>query len=157
MKHLKKFEELSHSTYNKVADVMDSKGQNDKAKRLRDHAFSSSRKSVDDISFGILVGGVRPFPNAKFDSMRIFKSGEGWILDSIFKSDNNTHRISSSVISEKIASVVWREGNKFLNRKSVMDFEKSINSLSNSQEDLKNFMRDNGIDIFKVDYRTFYT
>jgi hypothetical protein len=156
MKHLRKFEELDYSTYMSAADKLAGYGQTDRAKELRNHAFDMSRKEIDNITFGILVGGVRPFPDAKFTSLEIFKSGSGWIMNAIFQSGNNTHKVTSSV--SETGEITWMEGNKFLDRKSVMNFQKILVKLCNSQDDLQTFLSENGLnpEDLKPILRTFY-
>jgi hypothetical protein len=156
MKHLRKFEELNYSTYMSFADKVAAKGQSELADEARYHAVNISRKPIDKMTFGILVGGVRPFPDAKFTSSEIFKSGSGWIMNSVFQSGNNTHKVTSAVSST--GDITWMEGNKFLDRKSVRNFEKMIVILCESQDDLKGFLSENSLkpEDFKTDIRTFY-
>jgi hypothetical protein len=156
MKHLRKFEELNYSTYMSAADKLAGYGQTDRAKELRDHAVDMSRKAIDSMTFGILVGGVRPFPDAKFTSLDIFKSGSGWVMNSIFQSGNNTHKVTSSVSPD--GDITWREGNKFLDRKSVLNFQKMIVKLCESQDDLQSFLSESGLspEDLKPVLRTFY-
>ena len=97
MKHLRKFEELDYSTYMSAADKISSYGQTDRAEEIKTHAVNMARQIIDSMSFGILVGNVRPFPNAKFHTARIFKSGTAYTLQVIFKSDDNTHIVTSSI------------------------------------------------------------
>jgi hypothetical protein len=157
MKHLRKFEELDHSTYMRAADKVALFGQKDKAKELRDHANNMSRKVVDDMTFGIMVGNIKPFPEAKFTSLDIFRTGDGWALQGIFQSGNNTHRIGCSVSDE--GEVVWKDGNKFIDRKSVIKFQKAIISLANTQNELIDFLKENELqpDDIKLVQRTFYS
>jgi hypothetical protein len=157
MKHIRKFEELDYSTYISAADKLDDFGQTDRAKELRTHAVNMSRREVDEMTFGILVGGVRPFPEAKFQEMSLFKSGDVWLMRTIFNSGNNTHRIDS-VIDPKTGDVVWSDGNKFLDKRSVMKFQKLVSAISKNQEDFKSFFVENKINStdLKVVFRTFY-
>ena len=152
MKHLRKFEELDYSTYMNAADKADKKTASD----LRDHAYNMYRKDIDDMTFGILVGGVRPFPEAKFTSLDIFKSGSGWIMNTVFQSGNNTHKVTSSV--SPTGEITWMEGNKFLDRKSVMDFKKMIVRLCDSHDELQSFLSENSLkpENFKLATRTFF-
>ena len=156
MKHLRKFEELDYSTYMSAADKLAAYGQTDRAKEIRSHAVDMSRKEIDSMTFGILVGNVRPFPDAKFTSLDIFKSGSGWIMNSVFQSGNNTHKVTSSV--SPTGDITWMEGNKFLDRKSVKNFEELIVILCDVQDDLKGFLSENGLEPknFKTVLRTFY-
>jgi hypothetical protein len=156
MKHLRKFEELNYSTYMSAADKLSGFGQTDKAKELKSHAVKMSRKVADDMTFGIMVGGVRPFPDAKFTSLDIFKTGGGWTLQVIFQSGNNTHRIGCS--ASDTGEVTWRDGNKFIDRKSVVNFQKALVSLANSQDELVNYLNETGLnpEDIKLVQRTFY-
>jgi hypothetical protein len=156
MKHLRKFEELDYSTYMSAADKLASYGQTDRAKEIRSHAFDMSRKEIDNMTFGILVGNVRPFPDAKFTNLDIFKSGSGWVMNAVFQSGNNTHKVTSSV--SPTGDITWSDGNKFLDRKSVLNFQKVVVKLCESQDDLKSFLLENGLkpDNLKPVLRTFY-
>lgn len=156
MKHLRKFEELDYSTYMSVADKLAGYGQTDRAKEIKAHAVDMSRKAIDSMTFGILVGNVRPFPDAKFTSLDIFKSGSGWIMNSVFQSGNNTHKVTSSV--SDTGEITWMEGNKFLDRRSVLNFQKMIVKLCESQDDLQSFLSENGLspEDLKPVLRTFY-
>lgn len=156
MKHLRKFEELDYSTYMSAADKLASYGQTDRAKEIRSHAVDMSRKEIDSMTFGILVGNVRPFPDAKFTSLDIFKSGSGWIMNSVFQSGNNTHKVTSSI--SDTGEITWMEGNKFLDRRSVLNFQKMIVKLCESQDDLQSFLSENGLspEDLKPVLRTFY-
>ena len=157
MKHLRKFEELNYSTYMSAADKLSGFGQTDKSKELKSHAIKMSRKVDDDMVFGIMVGGIRPFPEAKFISLDIFKTGEGWTLQAIFQSGNNTHRIGCSV--SDMGDISWRDGNKFIDRKSVVNFQKVIVSLANTQDELVNYLNETGLkpEDLKLIQRTFYS
>ena len=156
MKHLRKFEELDYSTYMSAADKLAAYGQTDRAKDIRSHAVDMSRKAIDSMTFGILVGGVRPFADAKFTSLDVFKSGSGWIMNSVFQSGNNTHKVTSSV--SPTGDITWMEGNKFLDRKSVLNFQKMIVKLCESQDDLQSFLSEHGLspEDLKPVLRTFY-
>jgi hypothetical protein len=157
MKHLRKFEELNYSTYMSFADKVAGLGQTGKADEVRAHALDIVRKEIENnLKFDILVGGVRPFPDAKFTSLDIFKSGSGWVMNVVFQSGSNTHKVTSSVSTT--GEITWREGNKFLDRRSVMDFKKMVVKLCESQDDLKSFLSENGLkpeDLNPV-MRTFY-
>ena len=156
MKHLRKFEELNYSTYMSFADKVSALGQKAKSKEAKDHAVNISRKVVDDMTFGIMVGDIKPFPEAKFTSLDIFKTGEGWTLQAIFQSGNNTHRIGCSV--SNTGEVAWRDGNKFIDRKSVDKFEEAIISLAHTQDELVNYLKETGLQPknLRLIKRTFY-
>jgi hypothetical protein len=156
MKHIRKFEELDYSTYISAADKLEDFGQIDRAKELRTHAVNMSRREVDE-TFGILVGGVRPFPEAKFQEMSLFRSGESFLLRAIFNSGNNTHRIDS-VIDPKTGDITWSEGNKFLEKRSTMKFQKLVDAISKNQDDFQSFFVESKLTStdLKVVFRTFY-
>lgn len=157
MKHLRKFEELDYSTYISAADKLAGYGQTKRAEELRAHAQTMSRKMADEETFGILVGEVRPFPSAKFSDLTIFRTSENsWCLRGIFKSGESTHRIDCNVSRD--GQITWKEGNKFLDKKSVMKFQKVIIELSKSQDDFKDFFRLTGLtsDSLILVLRTFY-
>ena len=156
MKHLRKFEELNYSTYMSAADKLSGFGQTARSKEVKDHAVNMSRKVVDDMTFGIMVGDVKPFPDAKFTSLDIFRTGEGWTLQAVFQSGNNTHRIGCSV--SNTGEVAWRDGNKFIDRKSVVKFQKAIISLAHSQDELVNYLKETGLqpEDLRLVQRTFY-
>ena len=157
MKHIRKFEELDYSTYISAADKLEDFGQIDRAKELRTHAVNMSRREVDEMTFGILVGDVRPFPEAKFQEMSLFRSGESFLLRTIFNSGNNTHRIDS-VVNPKTGDVTWSEGNKFLEKRSTMKFQKLVDAISKNQDDFQSFFVESKLTStdLKVVFRTFY-
>ena len=156
MKHLKKFEELNYSTYMSAADKIEDLGQKEKADEIRKHAKSQANKGIEMMTFGILVGGVREFPNAKFESLNVTKLPTLYILNTVFKSDNNTHQINCVIGTD--GSIRWESGNKFSNRKSVNDFSKLIKILAKSNEQLINFVENNGLtpEDLRLEARTFY-
>ena len=156
MKHLRKFEELNYSTYMSAADKLSAFGQTARYKEVKDHAVNMSRKVVDDMTFGIMVGDIKPFPEAKFASLDIFKTGEGWTLQAVFQSGNNTHRIGCSV--SNIGAIIWRDGNKFIDRKSVVNFQKALVSLAHSQDELVGYLKETGLqpEDLRLVQRTFY-
>ena len=157
MKHLRKFEELNYSTYMSAADKLSAFGQVARSKEVKDHAVNMSRKVVDDMTFGIMVGDIKPFPEAKFTSLDIFKTGEGWTLQVVFQSGNNTHRIGCSV--SDIGEIIWRDGNKFIDRKSVVKFQKAIISLAHTQDELVSYLKETGLqpEDLRLIQRTFYS
>jgi len=156
MRHLRKFEELDYSTYMSAADKMASYGQTSKAEEVRKHALSMARRVIDDMNFGILVGGVRTFPNAKFENARIFKSGNAWSLQVILKSDENTHSVNCKVLEN--GEISWADGNKFMDRGSVLKFQQLVKQLAKFQPDFLAFIKDNNLtpEDLKVVLRTFY-
>jgi hypothetical protein len=156
MKHLRKFEELQYSTYMKAADKMQSYGQTGKSEVMRKHAKDISRKEIDEMTFGILVGNVKEFPNDKLQTARLFKSASSWVLQAIFNSNENTHSITCSVSNK--GEITWSSGNKFINRKSVAKFQHLVLLLANYQPDFLTFLKDNNLksEDLKLVSRTFY-
>ena len=108
------------------------------------------------MSFDILVGETKTFSGAKFEKMIISKETESIGIDMIFKSDNNTHNVLSSL--DKTGSVVWKDKNKFVNRISVNKFQKVIRILSSFQPDFKRMLDEMDLspDQIKVIPRTLY-
>lgn len=156
MKHLIKFEELDYSTYMSAADKLQQFGQSQRAKDLRTHAVSMARKFADENTFGILVGDVREFPEAKFVRLEVFTKGNTWCLRGIFESGQNTHRVDAEIMNN--GDIVWKEGNRFLDRKSTQNFQRVISDLCRTQTDFHNFFQNSGLtpENLKLVSRTFY-
>ena len=156
MKNIKTFEELNYDTYKSASDKMGAFGQTKKADELSQHADKIAKMGISAINFDMLVGGKK-YPNAKFHEMKIFKSGEAWIIQTVFKSgENNVHRINASV-SEN-GDIKWNDGNKFSDKKSVYKFQNLIYSVSKYQQDFIKFLAKYGLmtEDLKVVPRTFY-
>lgn len=156
MKHLRKFEELDYSTYMSAADKMSGYGQTKRAEDVKSHAKKMAMMVIDNMEFDILVGNVKEYPKAKFESARIFKSGIAWSLQVVFTSGNNTHMISSRVTNE--GEISWQEGNKFMNRKSAIKFGQLIEQLCNFQPDFVGFLKESDLKSgdLKLIQRTYY-
>lgn len=157
MRRLKKFEELNYSTYASAADKIDKLGQKEKSEELLRHGLKMSRKFSDEATFSIVVGDVREFPSAKFESLNIFKSYGVWTLRAIFKSDSvNTHRIDSTVSND--GKIEWKDGNKFLDKKSTLRFQGVINEISSFQLDFQSFFSETGLttEDLKLVLRTYF-
>lgn len=157
MKHLRKFEELDYSTYIKAADKMSSYGQTKRAEDTKQHANKMAKIVIDNMTFDILVGNIKEFPNAKFNSARIFNSGTAWTLQVILKSPGDyTHSIMSKVTND--GEISWQEGNKFMNRKSAIKFIQLIEQLCKFQPDFQIFLKENNLNSgdLKVIQRTYY-
>lgn len=156
MRHLKKFEELDYSTYTKAADKLAQHGQKARAEKIRAHASERELESVKRMTFDILVGETRSFNDAKFKSAStIRESGSKGIL-CIFESGTNTHRVFSTINPD--GSVVWRDYNKFANRKSVNEYQKLIRLLSTFQPEIKKLLEEMNLTPEKliVVSRSFY-
>lgn len=156
MKHLRKFEELDYSTYMSAADKMAAYGQTSRAEEVRKHADRMAKNIIDSLEFGVLVGGVRPFPNAKFRNALIFKAGTSWSLQVILYSGDNTHPVNCKVTES--GEITWTEGNKFMNRGSALKFQQLIRQLAKFQPDFVSFLKEYGLqdEDLKVVLRTFY-
>ncbi len=156
MKHLAKFEELDYSTYMRAADKISSYGQTARAKELRDHAKDMARKVVDNMTFNILVGGTRTFPDARITKIDVFKTSGSWILSAVFESESNTHMVTCYL--ENSGEIHWKDNNKFADRKSAMTFQNALMSLSNSNDDFQRYLSENSLtpENLRVVLRTFY-
>lgn len=157
MKHLRKFEELDYSTYMRAADKMAGYGQTKKSEEVKSHAKKMAMMVIKNMDFDILVGSVKEFPNAKFHTARIFKSGTAWTLQVIFQSEGNyTHSITSKVTEG--GEISWQEGNKFMNRKSTIKFGQLIEQLCQYQPDFVGFLKDYNLNSgdLKLIQRTYY-
>lgn len=156
MKRLKKFEELDYSTYMSAADRLQKIGQIDRADDIRDHAADMSKRRIQEETFKIIVGDVREFPQAKFNSLSTFKSGSSWLIRGIFQSGNSTHRIDCDLNFD--GQIIWKAGNKFGDRISVRKFQKVILQLAPIQDDFQDMLQKTGLDVedLKLEDRTFY-
>ena len=157
MKHLRKFEELDYSTYMSAADKMANYGQVKKSEEVKAHAKNMYMMIIKNMEFDILVGNVKEFPMAKFISARIFKSGTAWTLQTMFESNGGyTHNVISKVTNE--GEVSWQEGNKFMNRKSVIKFGQLIEQLCLFQPDFVGFLKEYNLNSgdLKLIQRTYY-
>lgn len=156
MKHLKKFEELDYSTYTSAADKLASFGQKTRSSELRSHGVEMERKKIENYSFDILVGEVKTVPNAKFKSLSIVRESQAYSLVSIFESSAGTHRVSSILNDD--GTIMWRDNNKFSNRKSVNNFSIVLKLLSKYQPDFVKLLEELGLttDQLQIVHRTFY-
>lgn len=157
MKYLSKFEELDYSTYMSAAYKMSNYGQTKKADEVKNHAKNMATMIIRNMEFDILVGGIKEFPKAKFINARIFKSGMQWTLQIMFESVGNyTHSVMSNV--DQIGEISWQEGNKFMNRKSVIKFAQLIEQLCLFQPDFIGFLNESNLNSgnIKLIQRTYY-
>lgn len=156
MKHLRKFEELNYSTYTNTAGKFKQHGQSSRSQRLITHAYEMEARKINQMSFDILVGETRTFDDAKFKSASVIReSGAKGIL-CIFESGNNTHRVLSTINPN--GDIVWRDYNKFVNRKSVNEYQKLLKTLSTFHPDIKKLLEEMKLtsDSIRVVSRTFY-
>jgi hypothetical protein len=157
MKHLRKFEELDYSTYMRAADKMFNYGQTKKSEEVKVHAKNMAMTIIKNMDFDILVGSVKQFPGAKFLNARIFKSGTAWTLQVMFESTGDyTHNVMSRVTEG--GEISWQEGNKFMNRKSVIKFGQLIEQLCQFQPDFVGFLKEYNLNSgdLKLIQRTYY-
>lgn len=148
---------MKYSVYMSLAQRLRSYGQKEKALEVIKHANSIEEKKINQIDFDILVGRVKPFKGAKFDSVQVLREKEGNTIMCIFKSGlNNTHRINSTIKSD--GSLVWSDGNLFENRLSVNNFNKLVNHLKNYNKDIRNILEEMSLvdSEIKVVPRTYY-
>ena len=147
---------MNYSTYISAAEKLSAFGQKQRALCLIKHANELEEKKINDFDFDILVGEVKTFSSAKFDSVRVLREKEGNTIMCIFKSGNNTHRINSTVKNN--GSLLWSDGNLFVNRKSVNNFNKLLNHLKNYQKDVKKVLTDLALDNKDISIinRTYY-
>jgi hypothetical protein len=157
MKHLSKFEELDYSTYTSAATKLFGHGQKARAEKVKSHAAEIEKKKIDQLSFDILVGDTKTFHDAKFQSVQINRERESKaILITFTSGNNNTHRVSATVNSD--GTIVWRDNNKFANRKSVNNYQKAIKLLSEFHPEVIKMLDDMGLNAsdLSVISRTFY-
>lgn len=157
MKHLRKFEELDYSTYISAADKLSSHGQKTKADRLRSHADEMEMKKINEMSFDVLVGETRVFNNAKFLKASTLRESNANGILCIFTSEpNNIHRIFATLNDD--GTVVWRDYNKFANRKSVNDYQRLLRMVAKFNNEVKKLLSEMNLtpDDIKVVQRTFY-
>lgn len=147
---------MNYSTYISAAEKLSSFGQKQRALSLIKHANELEEKKINEFDFDILVGEVKTFSCAKFDSVRVLREKEGNTIMCIFKSGNNTHRINSTMKND--GSLLWSDGNLFVNRKSVNNFNKLLNHLKNYQKDVKKVLTDLALDNKDISIinRTYY-
>ena len=147
---------MNYSTYISAAEKLSSFGQKQRALSLIKHANELEEKKINEFDFDILVGEVKTFSSAKFDSVRVLREKEGNTIMCIFKSGNNTHRINSTMKND--GSLLWSDGNLFVNRKSVNNFNKLLNHLKNYQKDVKKVLTDLALDNKDISIinRTYY-
>ena len=148
---------MKYSTYVSASEKVASLGQNLLAKKFIEHANLIEQKKIEGLKFDILVGKVKAFLDAKFNSVRVIREKEAITVMFIFTSgQNNTHRINCTL--RKNGEIVWCDGNLFKNRVSVKNFTKLFYHLTNYNKDIRNILKESGIsvDSLNVVNRTFY-
>lgn len=156
MKHIKKFEDLDYTTYVNAADKMSAFGQKSRADKVRSHADKTQMDKINETLFDILVGESRVYSGAKFLSAQAMKEKNSIGILCVFTSGNNTHKVLATL--ENDGTLVWRDYNKFANRKSVNEYLKAVKILATTQQDIKRLLEEINIkpEELKVAARTFY-
>ena len=147
---------MDYKTYISAAKQVSTLGQKDLSLRFIKHAELLEEMKIIDMKFDILVGEVKSFNNAKFQSARVIREKEGNTIIFIFASGDNTHRVNVTV--NKDGSVSWLDGNKFSNRQSVNSFIKLFNHLKNYKKDIIKLLDELSLNEtnLKFSNRTFY-
>jgi hypothetical protein len=147
---------MEYTTYISAAEQIKTFGQVDLAKRMVEHADFIEKRKIQDLQFDILVGKTREFKGAKFTDARILREKESNTIMFIFESSANTHRINATIKSD--GTLVWHEGNLFLNRKSVKSLERLVTHIANYRRDLQKLLKEMGLETsnLNVSTRTFY-
>ena len=147
---------MDYKTYISAAKQVSTLGQKDLSLRFIKHAELLEEMKIIDMKFDILVGEVKSFNNAKFQSARVIREKEGNTIIFIFASGENTHRVNVTV--NKDGSVSWLDGNKFSNRQSVNSFIKLFKHLRNYKKDIIKLLDELSLTEtnLKFSNRTFY-
>jgi len=144
---------MDYKTYISAARKLKSLGQKKKADDFIEHANKLQKKDIEQLSFDILVGEVKVFKDAKFQSAQFIKEKEGNTIMIIFNSGvNNTHRINATVEN---GVVKYYGGNLFNDRKSVNNYQILLKKLANFQKDIQEGIKVKPEDV-KVINRSFY-
>ncbi len=156
MKHLRKFEELNYSTYTSAVDKLGQYGQRGRADRIKAHAEEMELLHINDMKFDILVGESRTFPGAKYSSVQVMRETSSKAILMIFKSGDNTHRVLANISPD--GTIVWRDFNKFANRRSVNEYQKAIRLLASFNPAVKKLIEEMSLtpESLNVVSRTFY-
>jgi hypothetical protein len=147
---------MEYSTYVSAAEKFKSFGQVQLSVRTMEHAHEMERKKIADLDFDILVGKTREFKGARFSEFRLLREKESNTIMIIFESSSNTHRINATIKSD--GTLVWHDGNLFLNRKSVKSLERLVSHIANYRRDLQKLLKEMGLSTsdLKISTRTFY-
>ena len=157
MKHLKTFEELDYSTYMRAASELSQHGQKKRSDDIRKHAEQMEMKKINEMSFDVLVGETRVCNDAKFQKVNVIRESEANGILCVFNSQpNNTHRILATINDD--GTVVWRDYNKFANRKSVNDYQRMLRTLATFNSELIKLLDEMGLTPNKISVvsRSFY-
>jgi hypothetical protein len=156
---------MNHTTYISASNKMEILGQSKTSKRMREHAKTMAYKSIKKLKFDILVGEIREYKDAYFESFRLDKRpgddnispDKAWSMYMIFKSGkDNTHSIISHI--DNNGNIKWDSGNKFMSRKSVNEFINLISLLSEFEEGFSKYFSHTKLNAknLNVQNRTFY-
>jgi hypothetical protein len=147
---------MDYTTYISAAKQVASLGQKDLSLKFIKHAELLEEMKIINMKFDILVGEVKAFKNAKFQSVRVIREKEGNTIVFIFSSGENTHRINVTI--NKDGSISWFDGNKFLNRQSVNSFIKLFKHLKNYKKDIIKLLEELSLTESDLNFlsRTFY-
>ena len=147
---------MDYKTYISAAKKVSSLGQKELSMKFIKHAELLEEMKIIDMKFDILVGEVKLFKGAKFQSTRVIREKEGNTIIFIFISGDNTHRINVTI--NKDGSVSWLDGNKFSNRQSVNSFIKLFKHLRNYKKDIIKLLEELSLTDKDLNFlnRTFY-
>ena len=147
---------MEYTTYISASEKLSNYGQKARSIELAEYANMLERKKINVLSFDMLVGNIREFKGAKFESIRVIKENSATSILSIFTYESNTFRINSTIDSN--GEISWREGNLFSNRLSVKNYEKLIKIVCLYQSDMKKMLSEKSLTVndIKVQNRTFY-
>lgn len=156
MKYLRKFEELKYSTYSSAVDKLSQYGQKSRAERIKSHAEEMELLHINDMKFDILVGESRTFPGAKYQSVQVMRETASKAILMVFSSGDNTHRVLANINAD--GTIVWRDFNKFANRRSVNEYQRAIRLLASFNPAVKKLVDEMGLspESLNVVSRTFY-
>ena len=147
---------MDYTTYISAAKQVASLGQKDLSLKFIKHAELLEEMKIINMKFDILVGEVKAFKNAKFQSVRVIREKEAVTLMFIFKSGVNTHRINATLNND--GKITWCDGNLFSNRVSVNSFIKLLYHLTNYNKNILDVLKEKEISVndLQVINRTFY-
>jgi hypothetical protein len=147
---------MDYTTYISAAKQVSSLGQKELSLKFIKHAELLEEMKIIDMKFDILVGEVKSFRDAKFQSVRVIREKEGNTIVFIFHSGDNTHRVNVTI--SKDGSISWLDGNKFSNRHSVNSFIKLFKHLKNYKKDIIKLLEELSLNDSDLNFlnRTFY-
>lgn len=113
-----------------------------------------SMMGIKYMTFSILSDGKKY--DSKFDKIGVFKSGDDYLIKTVFKSNDKTFNINSSVA--KNGDITWKDGSKFGDKKSVSKFQQLVLEISRFQKDFIKFLKYAGLDSLDLNVvpKTYY-